>query len=155
MKFFSKLQTLIKRRRDLPLLCMAYARLGLATLSIQRRPFTHIAERLGVAQHITPVAPLLAAQKWPARRIAWCIRTAAKYTPWTSNCFPQALVAQRLLCKAGIPCTVYFGVQPKVMNDLDVAHAWVRAGKFYVVGGDGHAYVTVATFATNNDPNEQ
>jgi hypothetical protein len=71
------------------------------------------------------------------------IRMAARYTPWNSNCFPQAIVARLLLGLYRVPYAMYFGL----MRDPEVpglqAHAWVAAGPVDVTGGASFSRFTV------------
>ena len=78
-----------------------------------------------------------------SRRVA---RVAAR-VPWESKCLVQAMVAQRLLRDYRIESTLYLGVgRNKEDNDKMVAHAWLRSGPYYVIGGRGESYATVAKF---------
>jgi len=78
-----------------------------------------------------------------SRRVA---RVAVR-VPWQSKCLVQAMVAQRLLRDYLIESTLYLGVgRDKENNDKMIAHAWLRSGPFYVVGGRGEGYATVAKF---------
>jgi hypothetical protein len=103
------------------------------TLSLRR-----LAPRLGRQADIAPWLPLLdPAQEARAILIGRAVRLAARYTPWTSNCFPQAIAARALLGLYGLPYALYFGL----MRDPDhptalTAHAWVAAGRVRVTGGD-------------------
>ena len=67
-------------------------------------------------------------------------------TPWKSLCLVRALTARKLLREKHIPCTLYLGVG-RDEEGKPVAHAWTRAGKYYVTGGNGAKYACVARFA--------
>lgn len=77
-----------------------------------------------------------------ALSIARIIGMASRYTPWKSNCFPQALAAGILLKLYGIPYSLFFGIENK-SGTLRAAHAWVFAGKVPVTGGDSFGKFTV------------
>ena len=78
-----------------------------------------------------------------SRRVA----RVAERVPWESKCLVQAMVAQRLLRDYSIESTLYLGVgRDKENNDKMVAHAWLRSGPYYVCGGRGEGYATVAKF---------
>ena len=78
-----------------------------------------------------------------SRRVA----RVAERVPWESKCLVQAMVAQRLLREFCIESTLYLGVgRNKEDNDKMVAHAWLRSGPYYVCGGRGEGYATVAKF---------
>lgn len=82
-----------------------------------------------------------------ARRIAWAIHRVSPYTPWESNCFPQALTAKLLLRRRGIPSTLYLGAAFKEDRSGMEAHAWLRCGPMYVTGGKGdEKFGTVGVF---------
>ena len=123
----------------------AYILLGLARLAIDTMKFETLVERLGspgveTTQEIDPE------QIREARRIAWAVRAASKYTPWKSNCFPQAIAAKTLLRGCGINSTLYLGAAFKARTELE-AHAWLRCGPLYVTGGRGQNHFgTVGIF---------
>ena len=82
-------------------------------------------------------------------RVSWAVRTASGYTPWTSNCLPQAIAPKRLLQQRQIRSTLYLGLRhsEERLGEME-AHAWLRSGKFVIVGGRGEQHFTVlATFA--------
>jgi hypothetical protein len=122
--------------RDRGLLFQAFIFLGLARLAINTMKFETLVTRLGASGFETPAeAPL--AHLDEARRIAWAVRSASRYTPWKSNCFPQAIAAKFLLRQRGIRTTLYLGAAFKARTELE-AHAWLRCGPLYVTGGPGH-----------------
>lgn len=82
------------------------------------------------------------------RHIWWVsdkVNRVAGRTPWESKCLVRAMVAQRMLRHYRLASTLYLGVGRGEDNKM-VAHAWVRCGTFYVTGGDGVDYATVAKF---------
>jgi hypothetical protein len=122
--------------------------LGLARLALRTVPFRRLAQRLGPLQAETPadVSPGDLAQ---ARRIALAVARVSPYTPWVSNCFPQALAAKYWLQRRGIASTLYLGVAltrdiagAATPNGME-AHAWLRCGPLYVTGGQGRARYTI------------
>lgn len=135
---------------------VAFGLLGVSFVAIHTVRFKRLVAFLGTAHGISPVVPVINRPQWRrARRIGWVVRTAARYTPWPSNCFAQSLTSAWLLKRFDIPFGVYFGVAKKqakgdetsdgergVGNDpvargeaagLD-AHAWVASGPCRVVG---------------------
>jgi hypothetical protein len=78
------------------------------------------------------------------RLIQWSINTAARFTPWNSNCLAKAITAQKMLSKRKISSTIYLGVA-KDNNEL-IAHAWLRSGNIYVTGGNGSGYTVTGVF---------
>ena len=103
--------------------------LGIAKALIFALTFKRMFPWFGDKAGIQPMRPLIApSQIAGARQIGRVIRMAARYTPWDSNCYPQAIVARLLLGIYRIPYALCFGV----MRDSAVpgmqAHAWVTAG---------------------------
>lgn len=127
--------------------------LGLARAWVRLRPFRLIAPRLGRAMGAAPWVPLASdRQIAQALQISRVVRMAARYTPWTSDCYPQAIVARLLLGLHGLPYMLYFGVRraagatgaaiPAQAPKLE-AHAWVQCGRMAVTGGPGFDSFTV------------
>lgn len=131
------------------LLPFIWTLLGLTRLLVLTVPFPAIARMLGrrcqLNARSAQIAPLPASR---ALRTGRLIRLAARYCPWTANCFPQAMTASIILKAMGIAHVVYFGVRRGDEKPLD-AHAWVKADTVPVVGGRGHArFTAVAAFAS-------
>lgn len=144
------------------LLFEVFCLLGIARLTLLLIPFRHLARRLGPLHTETPPdAP--PAHVAHAQRVGQAIARVSPHTPWTSNCFPQALVAKYWLQRRRIPTTLYLGValtkdaastparmgapRPKLKDaspNLNMeAHAWLRCGPLIVTGERGHARFTV------------
>ncbi len=118
--------------------------LGIAKAFIFTFSFRRLAPHLGTWSGTGAWVPVLSAQQEQcALLIGRTVKTIARYTPWDSNCFPQAITARLLLGLYGIPYAIYFGL----MKDKDTAemkaHAWVAAGRIRVTGGDGFESFTV------------
>ena len=133
---------------------MAYVMLGMAWAAIHTVRFKRLVGYLGESKGIEPVVPVVDRHSaLRARRVGWVVQTAARFTPWPSNCFAQTLVSTALLQRLGVPHGVYFGVardegaevssasvwgvpyrRPAVSSGLK-AHAWVASGPCAVVGG--------------------
>lgn len=139
--------TLLRRPwADKWLLAQAYCLLGIARLAILTLSFRRLARYLGPLQAETP-ANIPATHLAAARRIAWAIRRTAPHTPWTSNCFPQAIAGKILLRRRGIPSTLYLGATFTEDKTALEAHAWLRCGPLYVTGGNGQEkYGVVGVF---------
>jgi hypothetical protein len=143
----TRLRNLLRRPwADKWLLLQVYFLLGLTRLAISTLSFRRMASYFGPHKVETPAdAPPehLAA----ARRIAWAIHRVSPYTPWKSNCYPQALTAKILLRQQGIPSTLYLGAAFKADKTGLEAHAWLRCGPLYVTGGRQHEqFGTVGVF---------
>lgn len=124
--------------------------LGLAKILIFLVSFKIIAPYLGVNLGLSPpVSYLLRDEEQRAILIGRAVRLAAKYTPWNSNCFPQAIVARALLGFYRIPYVLYFGLRlASTAAELE-AHAWVCAGKVSVTGGTSFdRFTIVGVFAS-------
>ncbi len=119
--------------------------LGLGKALIFTISFRRLAPRLGRQAGIAPWVPLLTpAQEHRARLIGRLVRMTARYTPWDSNCFPQAIVARLLLGLHGLPYALYFGLMRDPNNPAGMkAHAWVAAGRVPVTGGVSFDQFTV------------
>ena len=118
--------------------------LGFCKTAILLYSFRRLAPLLGEAVGTSAWVPLLTrGEEARALQIGRVVRLAARYTPWDSNCFPQAVAARVLLGLYRIPHALYFGL----MRDLDStsmqAHAWVAAGRTRVTGGFGFDRYTV------------
>lgn len=134
--------------RDRWLIIQATALLGLARLAITTVPFARLTRLLGVPG-IESAPDVPTPELDAARRIAWAVRTASRYTPWKSNCLPSAIAAKYLLGRRGIASTLYLGAAFKARTELE-AHAWLRCGPLFVTGGPGHLrFGTVAVFGSN------
>jgi hypothetical protein len=70
-----------------------------------------------------------------ADRVAWAVRRTSRTVP-AATCLTQALAAQVLLRRYGIPARIHIGVAKDESNRL-VAHAWVESGGRVVIGGGG------------------
>lgn len=131
---------------DQLLFVQVFAFLGFARLVIIAVPFPTLANYFGQRMVESP-QQVDKDQLKIAAKVGKIIRIASPYTPWKSNCFPQALTAKYLLNRQGIASTLYFGANFKAEGEM-VAHAWLRCGSLFVTGGAGHkTFGTVAYFS--------
>ncbi len=127
--------------------------LGLARLAILTLSFKRLVPGLGVSTGVAPWLPLLdQTQAGRARHIGEVVRLAARYTPWESNCFPQAVVSRQMLAWYRVPYCLFFGVRRQPANSEFEAHAWVAAGPVRVIGGAGFNRFTVVGVFAAFDP---
>ena len=64
-----------------------------------------------------------------ALQTARVVRSAARHLPWKVRCLTRALVAWRLLRRAGVESVVRFGVRREGAGEIS-GHAWIeRAGR--------------------------
>jgi hypothetical protein len=118
--------------------------LGISKALIFSISFKRLAPYLGHSVGTKPWTPMVnAVQEVRARQIGQAVRLAARYTPWDSNCFPQAVAARLLLGLYGIPYAFYFGLMRDPDSPDIKAHAWVTAGKVRVTGGRSFGQFTV------------
>jgi len=110
--------------------------LGITQLAINTLSFPRLARHFGPLRVETPIE-LGPEHLTAAQRVAWAIQRISPYTPWQSNCFPQALTAKIWLRRRGIPSTLYLGAAFKEDKSGLEAHAWLRCGSLYVTGGKG------------------
>ncbi len=119
--------------------------LGIGKALIFTLSFRRLAPRLGRQSGIAPWLPLLTPeQEQRALLIGRLVRMTARYTPWDSNCFPQAIAARVLLGLYGVPYVLYFGLRRDPDDPAGMkAHAWVVAGRVRVTGGLSFGQFTV------------
>ncbi len=132
-------------RREKTLLLEALGWLALARLAILLLPFKVIAPYVGHPQQETP-ADIEPAREAQAGQVGWAVRAAAAHTPWESTCLVQAIAAQRMLHRRGIPGTLYLGVAKDPDNPARLkAHAWVRCAATILTGHAGYQQFTVVS----------
>ena len=71
--------------------------------------------------------------------IRWALNVVSNRMPWKNKCFALAMSAKMILRYRKIESTLYLGLAKKSEHNLG-AHAWIRAGNFYVTGGNGTGY---------------
>ena len=130
----------------------AWLLLGVSRALILTASFKRLAPRLGIHTGAEPWVPLLDDdQESRAREIGRVVRLAARYTPWTSNCFPQAVTARILLGLYSIPYALHFGLIRESEAGGLKAHAWLSAGRVHVTGGRSFGrFTVVGTFVAPN-----
>jgi hypothetical protein len=118
--------------------------LGLSKLIILFVSFRRLAPKLGIHVGTNASIPLLdERQERRALLVGRVVRMSARYTPWESNCFPQAVAAKLLLSLYRIPYAIYFGLKHESVLSGTEAHAWVAAGRIRVTGGVSFSQFTV------------
>ena len=128
--------------------------LGICRLAIIAVKFRRLARYFGAEQSLTPQIPVIdAIQTQRAKSIGQAVRTAAGYTFWRSDCFPQALTALILLKWYQVPYTLFFGVDNKDPQGELIAHCWIASGRIAVTGGRPfHKYTIVGVFLSDDRP---
>ncbi len=131
----------------------AYLMLGImraSILSISFKRLTHSLEHLPNKEEITV---LNKEENAKAIAVGKAITRAAVYTPWESACLAQALTAQKMLQKRGIPGVFYLGAAKDVENKGNMkAHAWSQCGETIITGAGGHEDFTIlSVFGWGNE----
>ena len=120
--------------------------MALARSAILLIPFRRIAPLLGRERLESPLE-ITRLQDFKAKQIGWAVVTMSYRTFWQSTCLVQAVAAQLMLNRRGIPGTLYLGAVKDKENKLH-AHAWVRCGKSILTGAEGHQrFSVISTFA--------
>ena len=127
----------------------AFLLLGLARAALLTVPFRRIAPLLGHNLQAAAAVPLAGEPEVVrALHIGRAVRTAARYTPWESQCLAQAMAARVLLGVNGLPYGLYLGVRKRGESGV-TAHAWVCTGPAAVTGGRGFGqFAVVGTFVS-------
>ena len=125
----------------------AFVFVFISRLQIALRPIKRLAPSWGSAQTETLRQPLSAPDNKIVTRVSWAVQAVSRHSPIALVCLPQAIAAQRMLARRGIPSTLYLGVRKP--NDRDLAaHAWLRAGHRVVTGDQARpGHMTVGCFA--------
>ena len=133
---------------DKVLVVEAYVLLGVTRVLVRFLPFRQLERLLGTRLAESPTE-LGDAERIVARRVVWAVRGVHRYTPWKSDCFPQALTAKLMLRRRGVASTLYLGVAFTQSRADLMAHAWLRCGGIYVGGGPeaNRGFGAVASFA--------
>lgn len=106
---------------------------GIARIVILLIPFRVVKKFLGEPK--TESAYHVKVEEYrTAKKIAWAVNIASKYTPWESKCLVKAITAQKMLKVYKIYSTIYLGINKDEKNNIG-AHAWLRCGSMYVTGG--------------------
>lgn len=143
--FMRKLRTVWRLPIGLTALAaLAWLLLWPARLAVLTVPLRHMVRTFGKDQGVSPAIPLISdAQLEKAQGVARAIALAARYSPQSANCYPQALVARLLLRFRRIPHALFFGVRRDPDSAALEAHAWIMAGPLAVTGGHSFGRFTV------------
>lgn len=144
-------------RGDRLLALEALGWLALARVQIAVLPFRRIARRMGAplrsedgAGDAPGVAAMDPARRAALRAVGRAVERAARHVPWRADCLPQAMAAQRMLRRRGIPATMHFGVRmgDEACDRRMTAHAWLTVDSAGVVGARGlDEFTVVARFS--------
>lgn len=120
--------------RDKILFFQAFFLTGIARIAILFIPFRVVKKFLGIPKKESSYEMKIEEYR-RAKRIAWAVSEASKYTPWQSKCFVKAITAQWMLKRYKIYSTIYLGINKDEKNNME-AHAWLRSGGMFVTGGN-------------------
>lgn len=120
------------------LFMLSFLLLGLAKLSIKTLPFKWVSKGFGVKLNANQsTSPQITnQQKKRVIRLYKMIKLAAIYTPWNSNCLPQAMVARIYCAMYKIPYKFFIGVERSTSSKGLNLHAWVMTGPIALTGGN-------------------
>jgi hypothetical protein len=127
-------------RKDIVLAAKATVWLWLAWMTIDVLPFKLFRKMMR-----PPVGkPRLKGDSAQAygRRVSWAVGAAARRVPWRAVCFHRGLAAHQMLCRAGVPTELHYGVAKSMDKGLD-AHVWVTANGEIIVGEQAQNHFTV------------
>ena len=111
---------------DRILLVRSVLSLATARMALWILPF-RIARRL-----LTRRRPRAVSANISHEKVRWAISVAKRVVP-KATCVPQALAAESLLTRGGLPAELHIGVMKSPVGKLE-AHAWVESGGQIVVG---------------------
>jgi hypothetical protein len=121
----------------------ALALLTTAQIGLRLVPFRRLAPHLGAIT--TDARPTAGAGGGQPGRIGHAVQAVSGRVPWQARCLAQAVVAQWMLRRRGLPGVLHLGVQ--VDGDTMTAHAWTSCNDEYVVGGAGaERFMPLAAF---------
>jgi len=125
------------------ILAEAICSLAIASLAIATLRFKTI-ERL--SRQASATRPPLAEDRKAIACVAWAVKAAALRAPFRAKCFEQGLATLWMLRRRGVKATLHYGAAQK--DDELVAHVWVTAGDYEVVGCDNkHLFFELTRFS--------
>lgn len=123
--------------------------LSIAKLYVLFLPFRFYAKKLGVSQYELFYVDMEKKKK-SLVTIKMVIKRMPRFVPWKSKCLDQAIAAQRMLKRRGLPTTCYFGVVKSENHEKMNAHAWIRSGKEWIAGYQPNIpYTIVGVYSTD------
>lgn len=125
-------------RQEKNMFFISFCLCAMAKIAIQCMSYKRLSAYFGNSCQMLVASTLLSPQQLQhALTIRRVIALAARYTPWTSTCLTQALVAKFWCQRFQIPYLFFIGLTKESSRP---AHAWITAGPIAVTGG--HALVT-------------
>jgi hypothetical protein len=133
---------------DWLLLVEACLAMAAAWVRLHGQPFSRLAPRL--ARPPGRRADGGSAERAIAR-VRWALHVLAEDGPLPFVCFPQAIAAQAMLRRRGVPAAIHYGVR-KAADGRTEAHAWAMVGAKPVVGVSAARGFTVLTVFGPDQP---
>jgi hypothetical protein len=125
------------------LLAEALVLLLAARIAIVVVPFRRLAPWLGDVTTAAP--PGGGTGGGEPGRIGQAVGAVSRAVPWQTRCLTQAIAAQWMLQRRGLPGVVHLGVRKE--GATIAAHAWTSCGNQNVVGGTGaETFTPLAAF---------
>jgi hypothetical protein len=122
----------------------AAVELARASLELRLVPSSRTVALLGRPRQGVPDEGVDPGRLREAERVGAAVAAVAGRLPWRPTCLRQALAAQRMLRRRGIPAHLHLGVTGP---EEGRAHAWVTVCGRAVVGQPGHErFVPLAMF---------
>jgi hypothetical protein len=119
---------------DRALALEALAELVRARLLVRWLPFRRLARQLGRPSDAARPA-LSEGEGRIVQRVSWAVQAVARHVAGGFVCLPQAIAAQRMLRRRGVPSTIHLGVALDERRPAGLAaHAWLCAGEKFVTG---------------------
>ena len=126
----------------------------LARLLVKYVPMRRWRHRLSTVEE--PVGPPPEGRRL-GRKVARVVRRVARHVPFRAVCLPQAMAAQWMLRRRGIPSRLFFGARRRLRPETVLPedglasgmdfHAWLTVGDACVLGGAEHdTYVALPPF---------
>ncbi len=136
--------------RFVGLTALVWCLLWPARIAVLVFPLRRMARLYGTDHGAEIVVPEASeAELGSARNLGRAIALAARYSPASANCYPQALVARMLLRLKRVPHGLFFGLRREASSEAMEAHAWVMVGQVPVSGGDSFDSYTVVRCFTS------
>lgn len=143
MKKIKRVIKFIKKNKNKMLMLKVFFYSAVYRFCILYIPAYKNKQKWGVAGEESPQEDTEANYRYAAR-VSHCVNRVCDYTWWESKCLVRALTTQKLLHNKNIVSTMYLGCGKK--DGELIAHAWLRCGKYYFMGGDGTGYAIVERF---------
>lgn len=128
--------------RWLPLVLESFGQLVICKCEIIFLKQSRWVRRCGHFQYETLREPLPPADLSRVLAVRQALVWTARRVPFRSVCLDQALAAQRMLTARSVSSTLYLGLL-KNEQGAWTAHAWLRAGRQWVVGYQPNRHYTV------------